>query len=362
MRIALTLLAVVISTLSLSSCKKGNPTEPQGWDLSGRIIFSVGYSNIYELDLNSSSLTIATLASGYEPRVNTQATAVVYDAPSATGSLDIYAVNLSGGTAILLTNNSVPIEDSWPDWSPDGSSIVFNRVHFPTPYEAIWLMNKDGSGLHALTDTTSLAVAKMPRWSPDGNTIAFIGRVPLYPAGEYEYFLFIISPDGTNQVLLDRADVKMPQWSPDCRYIAYAKSHRYSLTDTVGGVFVVDLTTRLTQRIDIGDVGVIGEGYSWLQNGKLICVAMNPADSTYGIYLASIPSAASSELLATGFIAVPTVGPSPDRELISIFGQKKGDAGLAFYIMRSDGSDCRKFKDIGLVGDITDYCYVQWIK
>lgn len=351
-------------TFVVLGCKKSNVVIPSDWDLSGKIVFNVGYSNIYVLDVNSPSLSLTTLTSGGEPRVNQQGTTVVYDANSTKGYLDIYSVSVTGGTATDLSNNTVPNSDSWPDWSSDGNSIVFNRVFYPGSKEALCVMNNDGSNLRVLTDTASLAIAVMPRWSPDGNAIAFLGQASFSSPSPYS--LYIIAPDGSNQIVLDEVgsdfvDV-LPRWSSDSRKIAYGKSHQYSITDTMGGIFVIDIVNKTARRISIGGIGIVPNGFSWLTNNELVCIAMNSIDTTYGVYLVSVSSSGNGQLLARGFNAVPTTSPSPDGKFISIFGQRSGDATLALYVVQSDGTNFHKLKDIGISGHITDYYYSQWIK
>jgi hypothetical protein len=59
------------------------------------------------------------------------------------------------GAPTPLTTNSL---SSWaPDWSPDGTKIVFNRET-----TSVWIMNADGSEAYDLTPTIS--DASDPDW------------------------------------------------------------------------------------------------------------------------------------------------------------------------------------------------------
>jgi Tol biopolymer transport system component len=62
-----------------------------------------------------------------------------------------------------------------PTWSPDGQRLAFesNRDHVFGLY-AIFLINRDGTGLVRLTDP--MLNADHPVWSPDGRRLAFSGR------------------------------------------------------------------------------------------------------------------------------------------------------------------------------------------
>ncbi len=350
-------LILIASTFLFWGCKKGNVVTSDNWDLSGKIVFNVGYYNIYLLDLSSSSLFLTTLATGGEPRVNPQGTSIVYDANSTKGHLEIYSISVTGGTATDLSNNNAPNSDSWPDWSPDGNTIAFNRVYYPSYKEALCVMGKDGSNLHVLTDTSSLAIAVMPRWSPDGNKIAFYGQTSFNPSTDYS--LYIMAPDGSHQVLLDQVgsdfvDV-LPRWSPDGQKIAYGKAN--------GGLYVFNVNSSASQEITLDSgTAVSPSGFSWLSNDSLVCANMNSADTSYGVYLISISHSFANKLLFNEFKTIPTTGVSPDKKFISVFGQRTDDTSLTLYIIQSDGTNLRKLKDTGLTGSITDNYYSQWIK
>jgi DNA-binding winged helix-turn-helix (wHTH) protein len=91
---------------------------------------------------------------------------------------------------IRLTNSLA--SDGQPDWSPDGSKVVFvsNRDGLP----AIRAMSADGANARNLT--RSLGWSDSPAWSPDGTRIAFQRKRGTQPE------IFIMNADGTEPLAL----------------------------------------------------------------------------------------------------------------------------------------------------------------
>ena len=84
-----------------------------------------------------------------------------------------------------------------PDWSPDGTEIVFNASAEPSPTQNIWTIHPDGTGLTQLTTYDEEHQATFhPTWSPDGAHILF-SHSPSGPDGTGD--LFVMDRDGANQ-------------------------------------------------------------------------------------------------------------------------------------------------------------------
>ncbi len=193
----------------------------------------------------------------------------VTTSPVATGH--IYIMNADGKGLRDLSGSAGGASDSDPDWSPDGSRIVFVRTPRARPPE-IWVMNADGSGARRLlslspgTGVSGMSAGDFsphPRWSPDGGRIAYAAvpraenpGAPLYPS------IFVVNADGSNETQLTDNDSinSNPVWSPDGKQIAWAakdfinrQNWRVWMMNSSGG----------NQHIAIGGLG--GDGANAIQ-------------------------------------------------------------------------------------------------
>ena len=88
--------------------------------------------------------------------------------PAGAAARNIYVVPSDGGTPQQLTTvgNNV-----YPAFSPDGSKIVFTSNRTGT--SQVYVMNADGSGQTQLTFDPQ-PKDQVPDWSPDGSKIAYL--------------------------------------------------------------------------------------------------------------------------------------------------------------------------------------------
>ncbi|MFH0764569.1 MAG: hypothetical protein V1927_06155 [Candidatus Omnitrophota bacterium] len=118
------------------------------------------------------------------------------------GHSDIYRIKKDGTELTKLTSS--PGYDFDPAYSPDGSKIVFSRIHSTkyTDPANLYIMNSDGSNVTQLTFDNMCDIS--PVFSPAGDRIYFIrarwfGRHSLLVSSFWQdKDIFSIRPDGSD--------------------------------------------------------------------------------------------------------------------------------------------------------------------
>ena len=162
--------------------------------------------------------------------------------------------------------------------SPDGKSIAFIRFNFDTFTGGLWIANTDGSGERELLNDQVFVMISAPQFSPDGTQILFAASGPntrplpgiqSYRAPQcapqllcmfakparadgLPWDLWTVTPDGSKFTRLTQvgADSPWPAWSRDNKQVAFF--------DT-SGQYLVDIPTgTLAQISKNGGHGVFG--------------------------------------------------------------------------------------------------------
>lgn len=219
----------------------GNIVESPIWTIDfpymGKIIYK-DYSEISSITPGSSNSTRLTYAindnkscgnPALSPNYSKIVTAV-YDNNTYKRSIYIFNGNDSSLNRLTLDTN----ENVQPCWSPDGSKICFVRQKWNTygTYDddyQLYTMNSNGSNIQRLTNFLPEFDTLMifdPDWSPDGSKIIFTTRLNIHINSISRFYndLFVINADGSNRINLTNTpelDEESPQWSPDGSQIVY---------------------------------------------------------------------------------------------------------------------------------------------
>lgn len=191
-----------------------------------------GNNEIYVMNSDGSNQQNLTRSPGtrdWWPNWSPDGTRIIfYSWNTAAGPYtgEIYVMDAAGGAWTPLTSNTAL--DADPQWSPDGKRIVFMSERDGQGNQEIYVMNADGTGAVRLTNDPGLDGT--PRWSPDGSRIAFATTRFALPGTE-AYDIAVMNPDGSGfQRLTDDPEIDVhPIWSPDGLRIVY--NHRVQQGD-----------------------------------------------------------------------------------------------------------------------------------
>jgi Tol biopolymer transport system component len=158
-----------------------------------------------------------------------------------SGAFEIWTMNGDGSGQAQLTK--LGGSSTFPDFSPDGSTIVFDGTSGTDTHTEI--LTVDTATGATVTPLTSCASGKagcsnqFPAWSPDGTKVAYIHADDADANGNaINAQVWVMNADGSNaHALTTDAPEKgqLPDWSPDGTQIAYASGAAGS-----GGIWVMN--------------------------------------------------------------------------------------------------------------------------
>ena len=223
------------------------------------------------------------------------------------GRAGIYLMQADGSDAVRITDGGTDVDgtDLGPAWSPDGTRIAFAREGRPADAETgntdLYVVDVVGGAATQLTDDTLMEYA--PAWSPDGSRIAFIGY-RLAAGGEppSAMRLYVMNVDGSGRKTVGPSNVDAPSWSPDGSEIAFVDTETGWLMaihpDGSGERRILDAAAL------VGGVHLVSAA-TWSPDGRQIAFMAGPDATDTHIYVVDRDGSNVRQV---------TLGPAPDVE------------------------------------------------
>ena len=253
----------------------------------------------------------------------------------------IVVANSDGSRQRTITHAARQYADDQPDWSPDGSRIMFERCGSNDPCH-IWTMRPDGGDQRRLSPPCPPGKQAPPRcpddsypaYSPDGRQIAFV-RYRSGKAGEV-----VMVADAHLRHPRAIGTGWQPGWSPDGKQLAFISKPRSYLA-----VFVVNADGTGLRRITPWHLQANSHP-DWSPDGTRILFVGGPLD--HGNLFTIVPDGTDLQQLThfSGLTKMSTGSYSPDGKSI-VFGTVFGAVNRPHatlndvFVMNADGSHVR---------------------
>lgn len=270
---------------------------------------------------------------------------VFYRSQPSGANGDLYVMDSDGGNQVRI-GGSGSRPDHYPNWSPDGRTLVF------TSYRQggwrIWTMERDGSRARRIVPggmgTSSYEYD--PSFSSDGRSVLYVSGGNIHRIG--------LDGQGRKQITRTPDTFEFsPQESPDGSAIAFTTSEQ-------GKTRIVRAAPDGSQRMVLTDDSSISYAPVWSRDGKRI-LFYSDRDGSFELYLMQPDGSNQRPLLtpqqraAAGFTRAPFVD-AFDDDWGAVVQYKASfscdDARIAFsrevdgnreiYTVAADGSDLRR--------------------
>ena len=221
------------------------------------------------------------ISGGFRPSFSRDGSKIAYEKDSA-----IWVANANGSNQTRLTSTGIRVD--FPEWSPDGSKIVYTRGEHKAG--ELWEMNANGTG-------------QARRWFPEG------AESPSYFSKWGEIVYGINNSSGTQEIRLTSG------WSDSDGFIKYGTAPRTNFgtrpqcspTDPVvafsddGEIYTFGLLDDLTPRLLTGNTSLYFANPAWSSDGSQIAVT---AGSRKGIWVMDRNGTNLERVTTTGSIDI----------------------------------------------------------
>ena len=246
---------------------------------NGRLAFGInidGNTDVYSVQPDGQDLQRLTTGPGFDActAYSADGSKIAY-CSNQSGTFQVWTMNQDGTDKQQVTHVNRAI---FPDFSPDGSKIVFTGQAAGSSTRDIYVINSDGTGLTQLT--SDAGDNAYPAFSPNGSKIVFTSN----RSGVRQVWLMHADGSHQRQLTFDpQPKDQVPDWSPDGSKIAYV-ADTHGIADVVspswGDIWVMNAAGHNQRELTSG---ASYYGTAWSPDGTRIATMDMPTRTIYTI-------------------------------------------------------------------------------
>ena len=254
---------------SLTPTVAGNELTPTFSPDGGTIVYSTsgpvaGGAGLFLMSVDQGENSIVRLTTGpdSQPTWSPDGSTIVFSRGS-TGGLSagtfvpggLFSVNVASKALTRLTSSTAVLNgtatvitrtDAEPDYSPDGSKIVFRSgraTNLPNGGTHLWMMTPAGevTGPAAVPFVMSGVSDFSPRWSPDGTKVFYISTESPTLPNPAIYSIGVAAGSTRVRITDEEVGYAKPAISPDGKTLAAISVNKLLLIDLQSGLHTVPL-------------------------------------------------------------------------------------------------------------------------
>jgi Tol biopolymer transport system component len=265
------------------------------------------------------------------------------------GTWSIYVANPDGSNRRRLTHPGAGVHDDLPDWSPDGSHILFDRnfqplSNVPTVADEVMRVDADGGGLRQIGTCMGNCVANDdPQYSPDGHQVVYTQVLRVKGTSSLALGVWLMDSDGRHPhqispAIAGKSEDHEPAWSPDGRHVVFTRLNDSAAPTNKQSLFIIASTGGKARQLTPWSLNA--GGANWSPDGARILFQSYrdcPCSQTSQVYTVAVNGSGLTRLTSVGRNIEPNWAPD-GKKIIYARQPSAGSTQLPdLWVMDSNG-------------------------